>query len=94
MEKSCLSKKQVQKKLCLDVRAEEVVDGIQHAIDVLGEDHVCFGSDFDGSILPSFDISELPVLTQVMLDRGMAESTVQKIAGGNALRLFRAILPA
>ncbi len=72
---------------------EDVVDGIQHAIEVLGENHVCFGSDFDGAILPSFDISQLPVLTHLMFERGMSETTVQKIAGGNALRLFKSVLP-
>lgn len=72
---------------------EAVVDGIQHAVELLGEDHVCFGSDFDGAILPSIDISQLPILTHVMLERGMPEATVQKIVGGNALRFFKAVLP-
>ncbi|MEM8858969.1 MAG: membrane dipeptidase [Chloroflexota bacterium] len=76
-----------------DNSPEAIVDGIQYAIDVLGEDHVCFGSDFDGAILPSFDISELPVLTHIMFERGMSESTVQKIVGENALRLLKTILP-
>ncbi|MEM9777381.1 MAG: membrane dipeptidase [Chloroflexota bacterium] len=74
--------------------AADVVDGIQYAIEVLGEDHVCFGSDFDGGILPSFDISELPVLTHIMLERGMSESTVSKITGENVLRLLKSVLPA
>ena len=73
---------------------EAIVDGIQHAIELLGEDHVCFGSDYDGAITPSFDISQLPVLTHVMLQRGMNETTVKKIIGGNALRFFRSVLPS
>ncbi|MFK7800825.1 MAG: dipeptidase [Anaerolineae bacterium] len=77
-----------------DNTPEAIVDGIQYAIDLLGEDHVCFGSDFDGAIRPSFDISQLTVLTHIMLERGMSEVTIKKVIGGNAFRFFKTVLPS
>ena len=77
-----------------DNSPEAIVDGIQYASDLLGEDHVCFGSDFDGAIRPSFDISELPVLTHIMLERGMSEAVVKKVIGGNVMRFFKEVLPS
>ena len=89
-----MNKRNVGLFIAIMIAFAAIIDGIQYAIDLLGEDHVCFGSDFDGSITPSFDISQLPVLTHIMLERGLHESTVKKIMGGNGLRFFGTVLPA
>ncbi len=78
---------------CGSNRPEAIVDTIEYAVTHFGEDGVALGSDFDGTITPSFDISQLPVLTQIMLDRGWAETLIRKILGGNALRLLHEVLP-
>lgn len=64
------------------------------AIELVGEDHVILGTDFDGGPtlpLPMRDISDLPLLTAAMYRRGYSEERVAKIMGGNLLRVFRQI---
>jgi membrane dipeptidase len=53
---------------------------------------VGIGSDFDGFTDPPDDMkdaSELPHLTQRLLSEGYSQEMIQKIWGGNALRVFR-----
>jgi microsomal dipeptidase-like Zn-dependent dipeptidase len=59
----------------------------------VGEDHVSLGSDFDGTVTTSFDTSELAGLTQAMLDAGLSERQIRKIAGENMVRVLKARLP-
>lgn len=75
----------------VDVRA--VADHIQHFVKVAGIDHVCLGSDYDG--IPTTprgleDVSKLPALTSELLRRGMSETDVEKVLGGNLLRVLEA----
>jgi membrane dipeptidase len=68
-----------------------VVDRI---IQIAGEDHVAWGSDFDGSsTLPRGmrDARDLPLLTEAMLRRGYSEARIRKVLGENMLRVFRQI---
>lgn len=70
----------------------DVVDHIDHIVQVAGIDHVGIGSDFDGvSTLPRQleDVSTYPLITQVLLDRGYQEDEILKILGGNVLRALR-----
>jgi membrane dipeptidase len=67
---------------------------IERAIDLVGEDHVSIGSDFDGGPTPPRemkDISDMPELTAGMLRRGWPETRIRKFLGGNLLRVFREI---
>jgi membrane dipeptidase len=69
-----------------------VIDHIDHIIQVAGIDHVGIGSDFDGvSTLPEQleDVSAYPLITQALLDRGYQEEEILKILGGNLLRVMR-----
>ncbi len=59
------------------------------AVELLGEDHVSLGSDFDGSVETAFDTSELAALTQAMLDAGLSEDQIAKIMGENMVRVLR-----
>lgn len=65
---------------------EGVLDHIEHVIRVAGPDHVGLGSDFDGGGTALRDATELPLLTQGLLDRGHSESTIRAILGENLLR--------
>lgn len=78
---------------CGSNRPEDIVDTIEYAVDLLGPEAVGFGSDFDGSITPTFDISQLPVLTQLMMARGWPKATIKKVLGDNVIRLLRQALP-
>jgi microsomal dipeptidase-like Zn-dependent dipeptidase len=65
---------------------------IDHFVNIAGEDHVGLGTDFDGFTTPPEDLkdaSEMPRLTQRMLVEGYSEERVNKILGGNALRVLR-----
>src|SRR5207247_5830727 len=68
------------------------LDHFMHAVEVAGIDHVGLGSDFDGvsNLLPDGldDVSKLPDLLQGLMDRGLSDSDVLKIAGGNLLRVM------
>ena len=72
-----------------------IVDHIEHMIDVAGSNHVGLGSDFDGVLsLPvgMEDCSKLPALTAELLRRGQSDDTVQKVLGGNLLRVMGEIM--
>ena len=67
---------------------------MDRAIQLVGEDHVSLGSDFDGGPpLPRGmrDIRDLPMITDAMLRRGYSEERIRKFLGGNLLRVFRQI---
>ena len=71
----------------------DVVDHIDHAVQVAGVDHVGIGSDFDGVFdLPRGleDVERLPWITYGLLRRGYSEEDLYKILGGNILRVLRA----
>ncbi|MEP3481782.1 MAG: dipeptidase [Fuerstiella sp.] len=70
----------------------DVVDHIEHIIEVAGIDHVGIGSDFDG--VPTLpvqleDVSKYPLITQEMLNRGYSADDVRKLLGGNVLRALQ-----
>ncbi len=73
---------------------ERFVDHIEYVCELVGDDHVGFGSDYDGMgretspIIPSY--AETPQLTQLMLDRGFSGETILKFWGGNFLRVMQA----
>jgi membrane dipeptidase len=74
-----------------------LLDHIDHMVKVAGIDHVCLGSDFDGmEVTPAGmeDVSRLPAITSGLLERGYAAADVEKILGGNVLRVLDASTPA
>ena len=76
-----------------EVSPEGIVRSIRYAIDVLGEDHVALGSDFDGTIAAPFDTGELAVLTETMLRSGFSEQEIRKVMGENVKRFLLQNLP-
>ena len=60
-----------------------IVKSIRYAIDLLGEDHVALGSDYDGAVTVAFDTSELAILTETMLRSGFSENEIRKVMGDN-----------
>jgi microsomal dipeptidase-like Zn-dependent dipeptidase len=76
-----------------DVSMNGVVKAIRHAISVAGVDHVGLGSDFDGATTTPFDTSDLPHLTQALLDAGVPVAQIRKVMGDNVRRVLREALP-
>lgn len=75
------------------VKVSRIVDHIDHIVKLSGVDHVGIGSDFDGVQITTSDlanVAELPNLTKELLRRGYTESDVNKILGGNMLRVMEA----
>jgi membrane dipeptidase len=72
------------------VSLDDIVQHIHRAVSVAGVDHVGLGSDFDGATMPigMEDVSRLPGLTDALIRRGYAEADVEKILGGNFLRVM------
>lgn len=73
---------------------DSVVDHILHVIDVAGEDVPALGSDFDGFVVPPEgleDIAAMPNLTVALSRRGVSTQTLEKILGGNVLRVLDAV---
>jgi membrane dipeptidase len=71
-----------------------IADHIDHAIKVGGIDHVGLGSDFDGIDTPPRgmeDASKIPALVSDLARRGYSEEDLEKILGGNVLRVMRQV---
>ena len=70
-----------------------LADHIEHAATVAGIDHVGIGCDYDsvGLKVPAGldDIGETPNLVAALEERGFSAGDVEKIMGGNALRVMR-----
>ena len=66
---------------------------LQHAIDVAGIDHVGIGTDFDGDgkVIGCSSASQLRNVTRELLRRGFAAADIEKIWGGNWLRVMREV---
>ncbi len=76
------------------VSVSRLVDHIDHIRQLVGVDHIGIGSDFDGvqsTLSDLADISELPSLTRELLRRGYSESDIEKILGGNMLRVMEEV---
>jgi membrane dipeptidase len=73
------------------VSVSRIVDHIDHVVKLAGIDHVGVGSDFDGVQVVPADLSsvaDLPNLTKELLKRGYSEGDIDKILGGNMLRVM------
>ena len=70
----------------------DVANHIDHAVKLVGVDHVGVGSDFDGvgDSLPTGlkDVSMYPNVIYELLKRGYSDKDIQKICGGNLLRVW------
>jgi membrane dipeptidase len=74
------------------VTLDDVVAHVEHARDVAGVDHIGLGGDYDGvKALPEGleDVSCYPNLFAELVERGWSEGELEKLAGGNVLRVLR-----
>jgi len=70
-----------------------VAQAIAYGIDLVGDDHVALGSDFDGSVTTSIDASELSAITHELVELNVPEKSIRKVMGLNMLRLLETQLP-
>ena len=77
------------------VSVSRIADHIDHIVKLVGIDHVGIGSDFDGVQVVPIDlksVADLPNLTKELLKRGYSETDIDKILGGNMLRVMEEMI--
>ena len=75
---------------------EDVCDHVMHMLSLGGEDHVGFGSDFDGIEVKPEGLNgpqDFPSLLSALRARGLSEAQLEKIAGKNLLCYYDRIDP-
>lgn len=70
-----------------------IVRAMQHAVSVIGIEHVALGSDFDGATTMPFDVTGLPLVTDALRKARFSEHDIGLIMGGNVIRLLSENLP-
>ena len=74
---------------------DEVLDHFDRVINLVGVDHVGIGSDYDGvgDTLPIGlkDVSSYPSLIEGFLERGYSREDIDKILGGNLIRVWKEV---
>ncbi|RMT91749.1 hypothetical protein ALP39_04309 [Pseudomonas marginalis pv. marginalis] len=87
-ERDTLNQRFAQPKASLDVFMKHLL----HLLEVAGPDHVGIGADWDGGggVTGLEDVSQLPVITQRLLDAGYSEAQIANIWSGNLLRVLQA----
>ncbi len=70
-----------------------VIDHIMYVINLVGIDYVGIGSDFDGIVVPPQkldDVTTYPLITKALVEKGYTKKDINKILGGNILRVLKA----
>ena len=81
----------VQKKYEKLATVKDVVDHIDHVVQVIGIDYVGIGTDFDGGgkVDGCSSVAEMKNITIELLRRGYSKNDITKIWGGNVMRVLR-----
>ncbi len=71
----------------------DFINHLEHAISVAGINHVGIGTDFDGdgSVIGCSDASQLRNITRELIRRGYSSGDIEKLWGGNWLRVMREV---
>src|SRR6185312_16388076 len=68
-------------------------DHLDYIVQLAGIDHVGLGGDFDGiTFTPKVltDVTKYPMITKELVKRGYTKEDIDKILGGNFIRVFKA----
>ncbi|HPW17344.1 MAG TPA: dipeptidase [Candidatus Aminicenantes bacterium] len=73
---------------------KDLVDHIDHVREVVGIDYVGIGTDFDGGggVVGCDDVSGMIHVTEELVRRGYTDREIEKVWGGNFLRVFQKVL--
>ncbi len=85
--------REIQRKYEKPATVKDVVDHIDHVVQVIGIDYVGIGTDFDGGggVDGCRNASEMKNITIEMLRRGYSKPDIAKIWGGNVMRVLRKV---
>ncbi len=70
-----------------------LIQHIEYIINLVGVDYVGLGSDFDGINLTPLqldDVTTYPLITKALVEKGYSKKDINKILGGNFLRVLKA----
>ena len=70
-----------------------LIEHIQYIVNLVGADYVGLGSDFDGISIPPLqmdDVSTYPLITKALVEKGFSKKDINKILGGNIIRVLKA----
>ncbi len=69
----------------------DLVDHVDHVVQLVGIDYLGIGTDFDGggALKDCYDVSELGNITLELVRRGYSKEEIEKIWSGNFMRVFR-----
>jgi membrane dipeptidase len=83
----------IQKRYEKLATVKDVVDHIDHVVQVVGVDYVGIGTDFDGGgeVDGCRTVAEMKNITTEMLRRGYSKADITKIWGGNIMRVLRKV---
>ena len=70
-----------------------IARAIAYTVKLIGAQHVAYGSDFDGAVTTAIDATGLPRLTQALLDAGLSEAQIRRVAGENVRDFLLKNLP-
>ena len=69
-----------------------MITRILELIDIVGVDHVGLGTDMDANYKPVWDnYADFPLVVMRMMQRGLSNSDITKIIGGNGLRVLQQV---
>jgi membrane dipeptidase len=76
-----------------DTDLETVVAHFDYLVNLVGDEHVSFGTDFDGADVPACiaDAAGLPLVVRAFQRRGWSEARIERICNGNFLRVAREV---
>lgn len=74
-----------------DTPLTEIVRHVDYIARRIGIDHVAFGSDFDGALVPEElgDVAGMPKLIAALRERGYDDAALRKVAHENWMRVLR-----
>jgi membrane dipeptidase len=83
----------IRKKYEKSATVKDIVDHIDHVVQVIGIDYVGIGTDFDGGggVEGCRTVSDMKNITIELLRRGYSKSDITKIWGGNIMRVLRKV---
>lgn len=70
-----------------------LIEHIIYVINLVGIDYVGIGSDFDGIVVPAQkldDVSTYSLITKALMEKKYSKKDINKILGGNILRVLKA----
>lgn len=71
-----------------DTPLDVILDHFDYVVNLAGDEHVSFGTDFDGTGIPAVikDAAGLPLVLRGLKKRGYSDTSLERICNGNFLR--------